>query len=197
MCRVDVGTNRTNAVARIDDASTVCATYILFGQMFLSMLACLERQNLLRPDSEVKSLGIVMALYIKLGGEARANDCLDGDDETKVGSFSYHPAQFDEYVLAYAEKHGIALKAPDGIDKLIEDLDKVDLPTATDGNKDPWGWKKALATYKKGRGPLGGDRLDITSWTSARRREHNFDKKDPLGKKEIANIKKGMILEMA
>jgi hypothetical protein len=43
---------------------------------------------------------------------------------------------------------------------------------------------------------IGGDSLDITTWTSAERKKKAYDKKDPLGK-EIDAIKEGLILDLA
>jgi hypothetical protein len=49
---------------------------------------------------------------------------------------------------------------------------------------------------KAGKGAIGGDALDITTWTSAERKEFNFDGRDPFGAREIAALKKGDVLEM-
>jgi hypothetical protein len=176
--------------------------------MFLAMLAKLECEDLLKPDSEVKNLGLVMAMYIKLAVSIRP-DYLISDDEDdkkpKKGSkklFKFNCARFDDYVLAYAKKYNIKLLGPSDIDDLVAELEEVDLPAAGD---DPRGWTGAFKEYVRDRGVsqpgkkarIGGDNLDITTWSKAERTAHSFTKKDPLGKKEIDAIKEGMVLQPA
>jgi hypothetical protein len=43
---------------------------------------------------------------------------------------------------------------------------------------------------------LGGDSLDLTTWSSAERKAHSFEKKDPLGKEIMDAIKKGEVLQV-
>lgn len=49
---------------------------------------------------------------------------------------------------------------------------------------------------KTPRTPIGGDTLDITTWTSEERKRKSFDKKDPLGKAEIDAIKNGLVMSL-
>ncbi|KAK1599435.1 uncharacterized protein LY79DRAFT_575138 [Colletotrichum navitas] len=100
---------------------------------------------------------------------------------------------FDNYVAAYAKKHGITLRDVPGLKNLLADVDdSVKLPKETHGD-DLWGWEMAFSEYKKGR-KIGGDDLDITSWPSVERKRASFNNKDPLGKKEIEAIKNGMFM---
>jgi hypothetical protein len=167
--------------------------------MFLAMLAKLERQDLLKPDSEIKNLGVIMAMYIKLTDHLRSNDVLpdddlsdDEDDEiSDEDNESFNPTNFDAYILAYATKYNVKLLGLSNIDDLVGELEKVDLPAAGD---DPWGW---IAAFEEYVGPsIGGDSLDITSWSSAERKAKSFDNKDPLGKKERDMIKEGTVLRL-
>lgn len=43
---------------------------------------------------------------------------------------------------------------------------------------------------------MGGDGLDITAWSSDRRKRHNLDK-DPLGEEVIDSLKKGLVVQLA
>ena len=161
----------------------------VIGVMFTTMLAMLDREGLLKPDSEVKSLGVVMAGFIRFVAEVIGPD------------FGIYANGLDKTVLAYAKKHNIDLKLF-GIDQTLEnaevDAEKLELPASECKNGDPWGWKRTLAQYKKNYGPkIGGDKLDITTWTPAERRKAAFDKKDPLTKKMIDAIKDGMIMQPA
>ncbi|KAF6819123.1 hypothetical protein CSOJ01_01508 [Colletotrichum sojae] len=102
-------------------------------------------------------------------------------------------------MLARLEREGV-LK-PDEL--LAEVNDKVKLPTAEEHGDDPWGFGAALEEYRKGgnscgffvnKGGIGGDSLDITSWTPAERKKASFNKKDPLPKKILDGIKDGLVI---
>lgn len=161
----------------------------MIGVMFTTMLAMLDREGLLKPDSEVKSLSVVMAGFICFIAEV-------------IGpNFGIYANGLDKTVLAYAKKYNFDLKSF-GINQTLEDAEadaeELELPASDDKNGDPWGWKTTLAQYKKNYGPkIGGDKLDITTWTPAERRKAAFDKKDPLDKKMIDAIKAGMIMQPA
>ncbi|KAL5043050.1 hypothetical protein BDW71DRAFT_188819 [Aspergillus fruticulosus] len=181
------------------DADSVKSTFRLLGQMFLTMLATFESRNLLKPDSEVKNVGMVMALYLSLADELR--EYFESDDDGQP-DFS----RFDHYILAYAKKYNMELQGPSKTDELVEAIededDEVKLPAPS---ADPWNWDKAYKTYAKEYGAIsmiqkkgmGGDSFDITSWTSARRKQYSFSKKDPLGKEEMNAIKQGMVMQIA
>lgn len=152
--------------------------------MFLTMLATLERHDLLKPDSEVKSLGTLMALYIRLTNE----DFFEAKD-------------FDARVFAYAAKHNIQLRGLSGIEDHVESLkaSKVNLPDPGERNDDPWDWAKSWKAYVKGMAPEkpGGDSLDVTTWSSAERKKYHFANQDPLDKPTRDAIKEGLVLEIA
>lgn len=191
---------------RADDSERVAATYRLTGRMFLAMLADLERRELLKPDSEVQNLGLVMAMYIRLAAAMRdACDLDDGNneqpDKPSEEDQKVDIARFDEYVHGYATKHNIKLVNLSKPDDLAE-LGTRDPPPAED---DAWGWEAAFTEYVRDHGTqsgprqtaaIGGDALDITTWKSAERKAKSFDNKDPLDKKMRDAIKDGMVLQM-
>ncbi|WDK12505.1 hypothetical protein CGRA01v4_03785 [Colletotrichum graminicola] len=183
--------------ARADDGELCSHTARLIGNLFLATLARLEREGVLTPDSEVKDLGHVMAGMLKVAATFRSYSLLDQGARmkrsTKKRPFPFDEDSFDNYVAAYAKKHGITLRGVPGLESLLKDVDdSVKLPKETHGD-DPWGWETAFSEYKKGR-KIGGDDLDMTSWSSAERKRAAFNKKDPLGKKEIEAIKNGMVM---
>ncbi|KAK4242861.1 hypothetical protein C8A03DRAFT_28860 [Achaetomium macrosporum] len=208
------------AVTRIDDGDGVEAVFQLIGRLFMSMLALLEREKLLAKDSEIKNLGLIMALFMSWARDSRPYGLLEESKQESLGPAKdkkkWEPHAFDSLVLAYARKYGIDLVGPYDIGKAIKeaqgDADLPD-PASNTGNADPFSFAKELKKYKKERGgvtaflagaagsrakvPIGGDSLDITTWTSAERKRKSFDKKDPLGKKEIDAIKEGLILDVA
>lgn len=158
------------------------------------MLATLDRNGLLKQDSEVKNLGMIMGLYIRLGFD----DDLGFED-------------LNTRVLAYATKKNIEIrglmKLQSRVDGLQAEADKITLPASGAKNNDPWDWKKlmgdyegycqAIPTYAIKPNKMGGDGCDITTWPSATRKKHSFDKKDPLGKEEMDAIKQGMVIQVA
>lgn len=81
---------------RIDDGPGVQVFMELIKTLFLSMLATLERNDLLKPDSEIKNLDHIMALYIRHRVDALAD-------------FSLDPTDIEAHIFAYATKHNIDL----------------------------------------------------------------------------------------
>ncbi|KAK1673499.1 hypothetical protein BDP55DRAFT_670441 [Colletotrichum godetiae] len=174
--------------AMADDSEFVDETVKLIGNLFLATLA---------PDSEVQDLGCVMAGMPKTASAFRGFDLLQDETvhkKSKKRPLAFTSENFDSYVASYAKKHGITLKDIPGLQALVKDVnDEDELPNAGDHGEDPLGWADALVSYKKGR-KIGGDDLNITSWTLAERNQHAFSKKDLLGKKEIDAIKNGMVM---
>ncbi|KAK1977153.1 hypothetical protein LZ30DRAFT_785095 [Colletotrichum cereale] len=183
--------------AMADDGELCSHTARLIGNLFLAMLARLEREGVLAPDSEVKDLGHVMAGMLKVAAAFRGSSLLEQGTpmkKSKKRPFPFAEDSFADYVAAYAKKHGITLCGVPGRKDLLENVDdSVELPTAEAHGDDPWGWAAAFSEYKRGR-KIGGDDLDITSWASAERKKAAFNKRDPLGKKEIEAIKDGMVM---
>lgn len=200
---------------RVEDGELARTTLCLIGRMFLTMLARLEREDKLSPTSEVRNIAPVMAAYIGVAHEMRSDkyDVLeDRGDKTKKGGakgFSYNEARYDDHVAAYATKHGIKLGGDDGrLGRLGALAGKCDAGAGLPApGADPWSWKAAWREYVKeydglplpGRGGcvrVGGDRLDITTWSSKERKAASFGGEDPLGPKELKMIKEGMVLMM-
>ncbi|KAI1171151.1 hypothetical protein F4777DRAFT_591438 [Nemania sp. FL0916] len=191
------------------DTETVHDTYLLIGRMFLAMLARLDSLDLLSGDSEVKSLGCTMALYMQMADEWRGENILPEDDRKEYkAKKALQPAYFDDAILSYAVKRNITMRGPDKIQELIDDAEPEPELPAKDA-KDPWAFKRQYTKYsneyaqlvtsmigKRKSGGMGGDALDFTTWSSAERKAHHFDKKDPLKKKDLDNLKDGMIMQM-
>lgn len=168
------------------------------------MLARLGAENLLDENAAVKNLGLIMALYIKIASIFRNVCLLDEDKEeicTKPSRFTWTPDRFDDYVNAYAAKFGITLRGLDDIEELTADLDTdVSLPAL----QGCWGWSRSFESYEKryassppmgpSQSQIGGDGLDIITWTGAERKRYNFDRKDPLSAAILKDIKKGMVM---
>jgi hypothetical protein len=165
----------------------------LVKTMFLSMLATLERNRVLKPDSEIKNLGHMMALWLRLAEEPCPIffETRESDGTRRLASI----------IMAYAMKYDIALPNPGNLDSIKAIVEprakKVKLPAPESKKNDPWDWNKSLKSYVGkfevpafafAPGPVGGDKLDVTSWTSERRKKYAFDKKDPLTEEMIKDL---------
>ncbi|KAK4133942.1 hypothetical protein BT67DRAFT_381493 [Trichocladium antarcticum] len=209
-------TDLAAAITRIDDGETVDATFQLIGRLFLSMLATLERENLLGKDSPIPNLGLIMAIFMTLPSDLAPYGLLDDSKKEAIGPAKdkkkWQPHTFHHQILAYARKYDIDLVGPHNIaDAVAEAEPDADLPApaSNTGKADPFGFAKGLKAYtnqcggitgfmvgKTPRTPIGGDTLDITTWTSDERKRKSFDKKDPLGKAEIDAIKNGLVMSL-
>lgn len=183
----------------------------------MSMLAQLEQEKLLAKDSEIKSLGLIMALFMDFAVNSRDYGLLEDSKTESLGPAKdkkkWDPHAFENQILAYARKYDIELVGPssalDTIDEADADVD-LPVPESNTGKADPFDFAKALKKYIKDYGgvtafmaqnnkpltPIGGDSLDITTWTSAKRKSKAFDKKDPLGKAELKALKEGMVMQL-
>ncbi|OQE17495.1 hypothetical protein PENFLA_c024G02291 [Penicillium flavigenum] len=166
-----------------DDGETVNAVFIAFATMFLTMLSTLERNDLFKPDSEVKNIGAIMGLFIRFIVDVEEYG-IDWDDH-------------DAKIKAYAAKHNVKIHGLNHPRYEKSSGETVELPEATANANDPWGWAKVLTKLKEANdGCLGGDSKDITSWTPAERRKVAFDNKDPIPRSAMTHIKNGDIMEM-
>jgi hypothetical protein len=181
------------------------------------MLARLEHGNLLSNDSEILNIGMVMALYMMIPGllgftiDSKPKEALG----PKKDGMNWCPDEFTDHIVAYARRYEIKLVGPKDIDELIDNADvEADLPVPASNagaKADPFSFEKTMKTYcsrhkgvtqflskrsKAGRTPIGGDALDITTWTSAERKKFAFNKKDPLSAREIAAVKAGDVMTL-
>ncbi|KAE8414268.1 hypothetical protein BDV36DRAFT_286322 [Aspergillus pseudocaelatus] len=190
----------------IDDGDLFQETSILLEQMFLAMLAELEKEGQLEAHSDVHNIGLIMGLIASKANNLRSDGFIHIN---RSKAKSYHGQNFIPYLLAYASKGNITMRGPSNIDEIIaegEELseqENVELPTA---QKDPWKWGTAFKAYKRNavapyggrpRTAIGGDRLDITTYSSAERKRASFTKKDPLTADMIKSIKEGLVLQLA
>lgn len=151
--------------------------------MFLTMMATLERLDLLKPDSEIKDIGMVMGLAIRLDSYAEDNE---GTED------------LPKYLHAYAAKHNIILRdvpKDSEPEETVSATGKGSLPEPTAKKNDPWGFAQELKQLRKEQ-TLGGDKFDITTMSGPERKKAHFDRKDPLDKKAIKALKEGLVMQM-
>lgn len=161
--------------------------------MFLAMLAKLDELGLVGDATAVRSLGCTMAAYMELAADLRNGNFLEDIGGRPPGTFE--PEHFDDGILVYANRRGVTLSGPARIEELMAEADG-DVPLPTKGTKDPWGWKAAFTKYRKLCSKIGGDYYDITTMSAAQRKQASFANKDPFTKKDIENIKNGMIIHL-
>lgn len=150
---------------------------------------------MLSDNSEVKDLGLIMGVFIKVANDVREYGVLGGDEKFE---------RFDDYVLAYAKKFGVTLRGPKNLDKLTAECEgTVKLPVATAAKPDVWSVYTAVNNYRKQNGgmsgprspaKIGGDHYDVTSMSSAERKQAAFDKKEPLPKEILQALKNGLLI---
>ncbi|GAB1211693.1 hypothetical protein ATERTT37_000817 [Aspergillus terreus] len=181
------------AMVQLCMGSSMTPMTILICRMFLNMLVTLDNASLLKPNSKVQSLPAVMAQYMQLSTGWEKDGFMGEDDHLAT--------RFAGYVCAYAAKHGIQLPLTD---KELAKAEEVQLPPQVNV-RDPWLWSGTLQKYSgkhakshspRQKGRIGGDSLDLTTWSSAERKAHSFEKKDPLGKEIMNAIKKGEVLQV-
>ncbi|KAK6509221.1 hypothetical protein TWF481_003981 [Arthrobotrys musiformis] len=197
---------------RADDGEKVRLLCVLLVRLFMSTLARLERENLLGPDTRIKNIGTIMALWMMAAKVFNDYGCVEtGDEPEQLGprkdKKNWQPPSFNNLILAYAVKYDITLLGPRTIVDLIEECEEeiatedveLPVPESNRGPKaDPFGFSPNLKSYKSDHGPnMGGDKLDITTFSIAERRRTAFDGRDPLGREEIASLKQGMVLMVA
>ncbi|RAK73190.1 uncharacterized protein BO72DRAFT_480449 [Aspergillus fijiensis CBS 313.89] len=181
-------TDSLDPMVGIDDGDLFGETMIILELMFLSMLADLEQQA-----DAMRSDGFIEA------------------PEGKKKKKTYAGEHFVPYLLAYGAKHNITMYGPSNIADIIAEAEEeaeeqnVELPAAA---QDPWGWATCFKAYERknkataygagsrGKAAIGGDSLDITTYSPAERKAQSFNKKDPLTKDMIKALKDGMCLSI-
>lgn len=168
----------------IDDSQGMKDLCDLLRIMFLTALASLERHGLLKPDSEVKNLGVMMGQFLRF-----QNIC---------DSF---PEGLDTAVVAYAAKHNIQIQGLSDVRSRLESIresdEEVVLPASDAESTDPWDFNGKFLDYIERNAPaVGGDSYDVTTWTCAERKRKSFTGKDPFSKKDRDALKEGMVLQL-
>ncbi|KAL2267981.1 hypothetical protein VTJ83DRAFT_2827 [Remersonia thermophila] len=192
----------------VDDSEGLNELMRLVGRTFLAILARLERDSRLGLDSEVKNLGLIMSLYVTIARTWQEVGLFENGKEETVelaavdGSsvqYTFNMDDYEDYILGYAARHSIRL--PDIEQPTQEAAEMLPVPS----KEDPWNTASAFLEYEKmygktdGRRPpaIGGDKCDITTWSSAERKAASHNGRDPLSKKDLEMLRNGMLLMLA
>lgn len=186
-----------------DDGEMITTTVTQIARMVLTAVASLERSGQLANDSDTKNVGWVMALYQRLAQAMYDQGTLEEARPSTAKMFKFHAGNLQLYLQSYASRYGITMP---GTADISGDAN-LTMPKGT--VKDPWSWVRSLSNYRREcvapwyafrggyRDNIGGDGLDISTWDSEERKEHNFDKEDPLPKDAIEMLEKGLVLTLA
>ena len=120
----------------MDDGDLFIETMGLIGLSFVAMLNELDRADLLKADSRIRDLGLVMASYIRWSDSWK--EFAPGEDEDEM--------DWPEGVVAYAKKAGIDLENVGvyGVKDRLTEIGTVE-PLEGDAKADRWGWKKKVS----------------------------------------------------
>lgn len=184
--------NQMGPLFMIDDGERLSATLELAGRAFLSMLNALDRAGQLKPDSDLKDLGLIMGLFAGIASDFQ--DAYNMEDEL----------DWEAHILKYAKDKNIdvgvsfegkklANKSDDG-DSDEEGFNEDDTNEWPKAANDRWSFSKKLKEHKDTYELLGGTEYDITKMSRAQRAEHAFDKKDPLADVPLKDLKEGNLM---
>lgn len=175
------------AMSMADDGERIQRAAELIARMMLAGLAMLEAEGQLTKDSDVKNIGWMIALYLEMADEFRETDLVGDVSPSRAKTFKFNADNIDLYLASYAKRCDIILP---GKDEMLDD-ENIAMPKAD--VKDPWGWKNAFKNYAGGKKVIGGDDLDITTWSSADRKRYAFKKEDPLPRNLEKQLSEGLV----
>ncbi|KAG9254111.1 uncharacterized protein F5Z01DRAFT_674427 [Emericellopsis atlantica] len=164
-----------------DDGERVQELAASIARLVLTTLSTLESHDQLKEGSDIRNLGWMMSLTHAMSGTLREMNVMGPTAPSKAKAFKFNPDNLDLYVCAFAHRHSITIPGVSEDD--MAEAAHMAMPKA--GAKDHWGWTRGSARV------AGGDRFDITTMSSAERKEAAFDEKDPIPAKVMESIKKG------
>lgn len=130
------------SIAGLNDGDRLCETIDAIGQALLTALNVLERADLLKPDSKVKNLPVVLSMFLYFAGDLDDTGAMERDMSGAAKEQIWPNA-----VVAYANEHDIDLKGKGvyGIADTVDKFDDMELKAfKKKAGPDRWGWKKAV-----------------------------------------------------
>lgn len=181
-----------------DDAEAVKDAVNIIAKIPLAAIYHTERHN----TWELRNLPWMLSLYIELADQFREQGLIEESSRPQGKNFKFLSGNMDEYLLAIAARRNI--KLPDIEEDRVEDATDLRMPDVD--KNDAWSWKTTFPKYcsicpspygNRGAGgpKIGGDGLDITTWSSAERKKAAYDRgKDPLKPADIKKLKEGLVM---
>lgn len=149
-----------------DDGERCGEMVELIGAMTVSALCMLKKQGVLKPGSEIRNLGLVLALIFKWGyGHYR--DCYEDEADWvhRVADMA-DEARID---LADAKLTGVP-----GMGKWLEALRAEEREESDCSKWDAKTFSRLLKEYRREHG-TGGTYHDLTKWSAAQKKEYSFE----------------------
>lgn len=134
-----IATEQLGPWMHADDGERVQETQQLINRSFLNSLNEIDMAGLLKADSRIKDLGLIISLYLHWS-----------DDHEDYGIEEGEDLESRTEILAYAKKAGLDLEATGvyGIAEHVKSLEETHgeiAPLAGKAKADRWGWKKAVS----------------------------------------------------
>ncbi|KAM0289769.1 hypothetical protein ACHAO9_005646 [Fusarium lateritium] len=139
----------------------------MVGYLTLATIDALRKQDVFKPDSEIRNLGTVLFMLIRWGREQ-----IDYDFSGECCSWIYK-------VIDLAEEADVQLAAPHNFDKAYDEIVDNRDKRAKMKRWDKVSWPAKVKAYTTkhigvARAKLGGHQYDITKFTKAERNQYSF-----------------------
>ncbi|KAI1078066.1 hypothetical protein F5B20DRAFT_582593 [Whalleya microplaca] len=164
----------------MDDGERLETTVELIGQALVTVLNELDQAQMLKADSDIKDLGLVIACYLQWIETLNDLGC---------------ESDFRKEAIGYAKKAGIDLKDAGcyGMEQVLGEFGNTK-PLAGNAKADRWNWKKSFKKFAKDNEIGGKEKYNILKMSRRERASHAFDKKDPLAGIPEKDLKEGNIM---
>ncbi|KAI1380358.1 hypothetical protein F4677DRAFT_406562 [Hypoxylon crocopeplum] len=172
-----------NSWIMLNDKRKLETTVGLIGRALVAALNELDMGKMLKADSDIKDLGLVITFYLYW---------IDSLRELNI------ELPFRKEVVAYARKAGIDLKdagcfgTDEKIAALEKELGKGIRPFHGTPRPDRWEWRKKFKKFSKDH-KIGGEKYNILKMSRRERASYAFDKKDPLADLPDKAIQEGNV----
>lgn len=161
-----------NSITVIDDGERVYETLQIVGHTVLSTLNILEQADLLKNDSVIPNIPLILSLFLGFLGNFADAMSVRGENQ-----------DWPNAITAYAEKHDIKIKGKYGISGKHYRADRLSAKKIALVGKaasvDKWKFKQRYKEFSAAYGN-GGVEFDITKMPVAERKAKAFDNEDPL-----------------
>lgn len=184
-----------------DDGQMVTEAAKVLAKIPLVALTAIEKENK-DPAWDPRNIDYIISLYIKVARTLRDQSLLEKPIKHTTKTFKWNASNLNLYLLEIARERDIT---PVGFEK--KEVDEVAGLTMPDTSKrDPWNWTRTFkqhieevgvpmyAYHAHGRQKIGGDGLDITTWTPKERKDAAFNGKDPVPPSMVKKLKEGLVM---
>ncbi|KAF4962590.1 hypothetical protein FSARC_9368 [Fusarium sarcochroum] len=136
----------------------------MVGYLILATIDALKKQDVFKPDSDIRNLGLVLAMFVKWGRE----QATEYEFDEQCGSWIYK-------VIDLAEEANVHITGPHNFEETYDEIlnDRAKKAKAMK-RWDNVNWTTKVKGYTSKYGKLGGHKYDITKFSAAERKQHSF-----------------------